>query len=166
MDRRQFIAGCSVACAAVGATEIPGLIAGSHVEAAAATKGVRDSYATLVGKRFRVYRDAKFSDNVTLARVIDGPTRDKALEQFTLVLANELGPRGITVNALLVGPTKTDMLDGLLARVPAFEAMVVQRTPMGRLGTPAEIADVAAFLASEDARWVTGQCLRVDGGAR
>lgn len=89
-----------------------------------------------------------------------------ALEQFTLVLANELGPRGITVNAVLVGPTKTDMLDGFLARVPAFEAMVVQRTPMGRLGTPPEIADVVGFLAGEDGRWVTGQSIRVDGGAR
>lgn len=74
--------------------------------------------------------------------------------------------KGITVNALLVGPTQTAMLDGLTAAVPAFEAMVVARTPMGRLGTPPEIADVAAFLASEDARWVTGQCIRVDGGAR
>jgi 3-oxoacyl-[acyl-carrier protein] reductase len=89
-----------------------------------------------------------------------------ALEQFTLVLANELGPRGITVNALLVGPTKTRMLDDLIRAVPAFEAMVVARTPMGRLGTPAEIADVVAFFASEDARWITGQSVRVDGGAR
>ena len=104
MDRRQFIAGCSVACAAVGATEIPGLIAGSHVEAAAATKGVRDSYAALVGKRFRVYRDAKFSDNVTLARVIDGPTRDKALEQFTLVFEGAYRPDLEHGTYALIGP--------------------------------------------------------------
>jgi len=89
-----------------------------------------------------------------------------ALEQMTLVLANELGPRGITANAILVGPTRTTMLDGLLAEAPQFEAMVVARTPMGRLGTPAEIADVVGFLASDDARWVTGQSIRVDGGAR
>ena len=82
------------------------------------------------------------------------------------MLANELGPRGITVNAILVGRTKTEMLDRLVRAAPAFEAMVVARTPMGRLGTPPEIADVAAFLASEDARWVTGQSIRVDGGAR
>jgi 3-oxoacyl-[acyl-carrier protein] reductase len=89
-----------------------------------------------------------------------------ALEQMTLVLANELGPRGITVNAILVGPTKTEMLDRLVAEAPQFETMVVARTPMGRLGTPAEIADVVGFLASADARWVTGQSIRVDGGAR
>jgi 3-oxoacyl-[acyl-carrier protein] reductase len=89
-----------------------------------------------------------------------------ALEQFTLVLANELGSRGITANAVMVGPTKTAMLDGLLRDAPEFEAMVVARTPMGRLGTPSEIADVVAFLAGDDARWVTGQSIRVDGGAR
>ena len=70
------------------------------------------------------------------------------------------------MNAILVGPTKTAMLDGLLRVQPSFEAMVVARTPMGRLGMPEEIADVAAFLASTDARWVTGQSIRVDGGAR
>jgi 3-oxoacyl-[acyl-carrier protein] reductase len=89
-----------------------------------------------------------------------------ALEQFSLVLANELGPRGITVNAILVGPTRTAMLDGLLAEAPDFEAMVVARTPMGRRGTPPDIADVVAFLAGNDARWITGQSIRVDGGAR
>jgi 3-oxoacyl-[acyl-carrier protein] reductase len=89
-----------------------------------------------------------------------------ALEQFTLVCANELGPRGITVNALLVGPTETDMLNGLLVHAPGFKEMLVQRTPMGRIGQPREMADVVAFLVSEDARWITGQSIRVDGGAR
>jgi 3-oxoacyl-[acyl-carrier protein] reductase len=47
-----------------------------------------------------------------------------------------------------------------------MEEMFVQRTPLGRIGTPEEIADVVAFLAGDDARWITGQCLRADGGAR
>jgi 3-oxoacyl-[acyl-carrier protein] reductase len=89
-----------------------------------------------------------------------------ALEQFTLVCANELGPRGITVNAVLAGPTETDMLNGIAAPAPAFKAMLIQRTPMGRIGHPPDIADVVAFLVSDDARWVTGQSIRVDGGAR
>jgi len=89
-----------------------------------------------------------------------------ALEQLTLVCANELGPHCITVNALLVGPTDTEMLDGLLAQVPELESMLVQRTPLGRVGQPADMADVVAFLVSDDARWVTGQGIRVDGGAR
>jgi 3-oxoacyl-[acyl-carrier protein] reductase len=89
-----------------------------------------------------------------------------ALEQLTLVCANELGPRGIAVNAVLVGPTETDMLNGLGEAAPVFKEMVRQRTPMGRIAEPRDIADVVAFLASEDARWVTGQGIRVDGGAR
>ena len=54
-----------------------------------------------------------------------------ALEQFTLVCANELGPRGITVNAVLAGPTETDMLNGIVVHSPEFKAMLIQRTPMG-----------------------------------
>jgi 3-oxoacyl-[acyl-carrier protein] reductase len=89
-----------------------------------------------------------------------------ALEQLTLVCANELGPRGIAVNAVLVGPTETDMLNGLGEGAPVFKKMLTERTPMGRIAEPRDIADVVAFLASDDARWVTGQGIRVDGGAR
>jgi 3-oxoacyl-[acyl-carrier protein] reductase len=81
--------------------------------------------------------------------------------------ANELGPRGITVNTILVGVTQTKMLDDASAFFsPEVRAMLVQRTPLRRLGNPADITDVVAFLASEDARWVTGQSIRVDGGIR
>jgi 3-oxoacyl-[acyl-carrier protein] reductase len=89
-----------------------------------------------------------------------------ALEQLTLVCANELGPRGIAVNSVLVGPTETDMLNSLGEGAAAFKEALRQRTPMGRIGEPRDIADVVAFLASDDARWVTGQGIRVDGGAR
>jgi 3-oxoacyl-[acyl-carrier protein] reductase len=89
-----------------------------------------------------------------------------ALEQLTLVCANELGVRGIAVNSVLVGPTETDMLNSLGEGAAAFKEALRQRTPMGRIGEPRDIADVVAFLASDDARWVTGQGIRVDGGAR
>ena len=90
-----------------------------------------------------------------------------ALEQFTLVLANELGARGITVNTVSTGVTETQMLEDLFALCPPdMKTMLIQRTPMGRLGQPADVADAAAFLASDDARWVTGQNLRADGGIR
>ena len=90
-----------------------------------------------------------------------------ALEQFTLVLATELGVRGITVNTVSAGVTETQMLEDLFALwPPEMKTMLIQRTPMGRLGQPADVADVVAFLASEDARWVTGQNLRADGGLR
>jgi len=90
-----------------------------------------------------------------------------ALEQFTMVLANELGARGITVNAVAAGVTETRMLADMFKHYPPeLKAIMIQRTPMGRLGQPQEIADVVAFLASEDARWVTGQTISADGGIR
>jgi 3-oxoacyl-[acyl-carrier protein] reductase len=90
-----------------------------------------------------------------------------ALEQFSLVFANELGARGITVNTILVGVTRTRMLDEAEAFfTPQVRGMLVARTPLGRLGEPSDIADAVSFLAGEDARWVTGQSIRVDGGIR
>jgi 3-oxoacyl-[acyl-carrier protein] reductase len=83
-----------------------------------------------------------------------------AVEQFTMALAKELGPRGITVNTVLPGLTRTD---GMVLPPEVVEAMVRQ-TPLGRLGEPRDVADAVAFLVSDDARWVTGHHLRVGGG--
>ena len=81
-----------------------------------------------------------------------------AVEQFVRTLAKEVGGRGITVNAIAPGPTDTAMVSQLSRdTAPAI-------TPLGKLGSPAEIADVVAFLASEDARWITGQVVGVNGG--
>jgi 3-oxoacyl-[acyl-carrier protein] reductase len=85
-----------------------------------------------------------------------------ALEQFTKVAAREYGPRGITVNTVSPGPTDTEMLR---ADNPS-EALgrAVTLTALGRLGQPADIADVVAFLAGPDARWITGQNIQATGG--
>jgi 3-oxoacyl-[acyl-carrier protein] reductase len=81
-----------------------------------------------------------------------------AVEQFVKILAKELGPRNITVNAVAPGPTDTAMVSQLSRdTAPGI-------TPLGRLGHPRDIADVIAFLVSEDARWVTGQIIGVNGG--
>jgi 3-oxoacyl-[acyl-carrier protein] reductase len=81
-----------------------------------------------------------------------------AVEQFVKVLARELGPKSITVNAVAPGPTDTDMVSQLSRdTAPAI-------TPLGRLGRPQDIADVVAFVASEDARWLTGQIVGANGG--
>jgi 3-oxoacyl-[acyl-carrier protein] reductase len=81
-----------------------------------------------------------------------------AVEQFVKVLARELGHRKITVNAVAPGPTDTDMVSKL-SRDTAPAA-----TPLGRLGHPQDIADVVAFLVSEEARWVNGQIIGANGG--
>lgn len=85
-----------------------------------------------------------------------------ALEQFTAVAAREFGHRGITANSVSPGATDTDLLR---ARMPteAVEQMTAV-TALQRLGQPADIADVVAFLAGPDSRWITGQNLRATGG--
>ena len=83
-----------------------------------------------------------------------------AVEQFTLALAKELGPRGVTVNAVLPGLTDTD---GMIMPAEAVE-QAVNMTPLGRLGRPEDVADVVAFLVGEDGRWMTGQLVRAGGG--
>lgn len=85
-----------------------------------------------------------------------------ALEQLTRVAALELGARGITVNAVCPGATDTTMLRN--ANPPEALEQVPALTPLGRLGQPADIADVVALLASPDGRWLTGQVINAAGG--
>jgi 3-oxoacyl-[acyl-carrier protein] reductase len=81
-----------------------------------------------------------------------------ALESYSRAAALELGRYGITVNVVSPGPIQT----GWVSR--ELEERVVPTIPLGRLGQPGEVADVIVFLASEQARWVTGQLLYVGGG--
>lgn len=84
-----------------------------------------------------------------------------AVSVLTHAYALELGPRGITVNAVAPAMTETDMT---AATPPARRAAVANGTPLGRVAQPQDIADVVAFLASDDARWITGRTLLTDGG--
>jgi 3-oxoacyl-[acyl-carrier protein] reductase len=84
-----------------------------------------------------------------------------ALETLTFGFAKELGGRGIRVNAVAPAITRTDMTAGIPQ--PHLDAER-SLTPLGRLAEPDDIADVVAFLASRDSRWVTGRTLLTDGG--
>lgn len=80
---------------------------------------------------------------------------------LTKSVAKELGSRGITCNAVAPGFIQTDMTEELSAE---FSDQVVKTAPAGRLGLPADIAPAVLFLASEEASYITGQVLVVDGG--
>ncbi len=80
---------------------------------------------------------------------------------FTKSLAQEVASRGITVNVVAPGMIETDMTAGLDERA---RAALVDRIPMGRLGSPNEVAGVVGFLASDEAAYITGQVVGVNGG--
>ncbi|WP_329100737.1 SDR family oxidoreductase [Micromonospora sp. NBC_01699] len=86
-----------------------------------------------------------------------------AIETMSRTLANELGVRGITVNAVAPGATRT-ATNGSFFEAPGFAEFVAERTALNRLGDAADIADIVAFLASDNARWITGQVLDASGG--
>lgn len=89
-----------------------------------------------------------------------------AVDAITGVLAAELGPRKIRVNAINPGIVETEGTHAQGFVGSAFETALVARTPLGRVGQPDDIADIAVFLASNDSRWLTGEHLVAGGGLR
>jgi 3-oxoacyl-[acyl-carrier protein] reductase len=83
-----------------------------------------------------------------------------ALESYSRSAASEMGPYGITVNVVAPGPIQTGYIR------PESEKAYAKGTPLGRVGQPEDVADVIAFLVSDQARWVTGQLIYVGGGWR
>lgn len=87
-----------------------------------------------------------------------------ALDAITGVLSRELGPRGIRVNSVNPGMVSTEGAQALGVLGSPMEEAIVSQTPLGRVGQVDDIAPVVAFLASDDARWVTGELIRAGGG--
>jgi 3-oxoacyl-[acyl-carrier protein] reductase len=86
-----------------------------------------------------------------------------AVETMSLTLANQLGPKGITVNAVAPGATRT-ATNGASFEAPGLAEFIAGSTALDRLGGPGDVADVVAFLASDAARWITGQVIDASGG--
>jgi 3-oxoacyl-[acyl-carrier protein] reductase len=89
-----------------------------------------------------------------------------AVDAITRVFAKELGPKKIRVNSVNPGPVVTEGFKAAGIEGSDFEKGMIQGTPLGRLGQPDDVATVVAFLASDDARWVTGSLLQAAGGLR
>ena len=83
-----------------------------------------------------------------------------AIESYSRSAAAEMGKYGITVNIVAPGPIQTGYI------TPAFETEIASKTPLRRVGKPEDVAEVIVFLASAQARWITGQLLYVGGGWR
>lgn len=89
-----------------------------------------------------------------------------ALDAITGVLSRELGPRGIRINSINPGMVDTEGAQSAGFIGSPMQTQIVAQTPLGRVGVPDDIADVAVFLASDDARWLTGERIKAGGGLR
>lgn len=87
-----------------------------------------------------------------------------AVNTMGRTLAHLLGDRGITVNTVAPGAVDTDLTAEERRDQPEMRQVMIDMTALGRIGTPADVADVVAFLASDESRWITGQLLEASGG--
>ncbi|MFE6335852.1 SDR family oxidoreductase [Streptomyces sp. NPDC057798] len=111
----------------------------------------------------RIVNISSVATRVAFPPIVSYTMTKAALDYLTLSLAQELGPRGITVNAVAPGYTDTEINPTLA--VPEIRRRYSEASTFGRLGDPVDIADVVSFVASDDARWVTGQWIDASGGA-
>jgi NAD(P)-dependent dehydrogenase (short-subunit alcohol dehydrogenase family) len=100
---------------------------------------------------------------VAIANQVPYVTSKGAVNQLTKVMALALADKGVRVNAIGPGSILTDLLKVVMSDEAARQR-IMSRTPMGRCGEPSEVAKVALFLASDDASYLTGQCIYPDGG--
>jgi 3-oxoacyl-[acyl-carrier protein] reductase len=132
------------------------------------TTNTRATFRTLREAANRVRDNGRIVVISSVAAAMHGPNSavygasKAAGDALVRALAKELGPRGTTVNSVLPGAIRTDALIELRP-ADVIEA-IAARTPLGRIGEPDDIAEIVAFLASDAARWVTGQALHAGGG--
>ena len=123
----------------------------------------REDRSRLTDRPYCIINMSSINDTVAIPDYLAYTVSKGGLLQMTRSMALELAPFGIRVNAIGPGSVKTDMLAGI-ANDAAAMRKIMQRTPLGRIAQTDEVASVAAFLASEDSSYITGQCIYVDGG--
>ncbi|MFD0618713.1 SDR family oxidoreductase [Paenibacillus sp. GCM10027629] len=112
----------------------------------------------------RIINISSFVTRVASPSVFTYSMSKAAIDTLTLALAKQLGSRKITVNAIQPGIINTEMNAGTLQDLGG-QKYAAGLSTFNRWGEPEDIADIAAFLASEDSRWVTGQCIDASGGS-
>ena len=133
---------------------------------------LRGSYlcSKLVGKTMIENNYGKIINISSIAGVVGLPKRNAyssakaGITMFTRVLASEWAKFGINVNAIAPGYILTPMVENLLSNNKVAEEKVRRRIPLGHFGEPSDIAAAVLFLASDEAKYITGVCLPVDGG--
>ncbi|MET9656306.1 SDR family oxidoreductase [Streptomyces sp. NPDC006510] len=113
----------------------------------------------------RIINISSGAARIAMPEIIAYSATKGALDNFTLNLAKELGPRGITANSVAPGVVDTDVNAGWLRGNAEAEAHAASLAALGRVGQPDDIAGIVAFLASDDARWVTGRSIDATGGS-
>ncbi len=113
----------------------------------------------------RIINISSFVTRVASPSVFAYSMSKGAIDTFTHVLAQQLGSRQITVNAIQPGIINTEMNAETLQNTSGQQAAAALST-FKRWGEPEDVADIAAFLASSDSRWITGQCIDASGGSR
>ena len=103
------------------------------------------------------------NDTLAIPTIVSYCMSKGGVSQLTRATSIYLSAHGIRVNAIGPGSIRTDMFAGVVSD-PAAMQRVMSRTPLGRPGEPSEVAAVAAFLASDDASYVTGETIYIDGG--
>jgi 3-oxoacyl-[acyl-carrier protein] reductase len=135
------------------------------INVTAAMKLTRAVLPMLRGSRVaRVINTGSILSRYGDAGLVAYATSKHAILGLTRALAAELGPQGITVNCVQPGAIATGMTKPMFEANPESFAYYTGRSVLGRIGQPEDIADVMAFLASDDARFITGQGILVDGG--
>ncbi|WGW11477.1 SDR family oxidoreductase [Saxibacter everestensis] len=154
-------AGLTKRFTAITAEEWGGII---DMHLGAATTTCRAAYPMLQASRGAVVNVSSLAATVGLPGRVGYGTAKAALEGFTLNLGCEWAPEGIRVNAVAPGTILTPLVSANFDKGLLDEREVLQRTPMNRLGEPSEVAAVVWFLLSNNASYMTGQTLHVDGG--